>query len=92
MTNANIEAPQSVDAPSQPNMTQTVRLTNDADLEFLNLKEVAVILRVAPISVYRLIAKRTIPVYRACRKVLFKKKDVIAYLEHHRKEPLDYGS
>lgn len=91
MNNANIKLPQSVDAPSQQNMTEAVRITPDADLDFLNLKEVAIILRIAPISVYRLIAKRTIPVYRACRKILFKKKDVLAYLDQHRKEPLHYG-
>ncbi len=82
----------SVDAPRQlKNMTETADIKLDADLDFLNLKEVATILRVAPISVYRLIAKQAIPVYRACRKVLFKKKDVLAYLEAHRKEPHDYG-
>jgi excisionase family DNA binding protein len=93
MINVNMSAPSSsVDVPRQSNnMTETPTITQDTDLDFLNLKEVAIILRVAPISIYRLIAKRTIPVYRACRKILFKKQDVIAYLEQHRKDPL-YGS
>ncbi len=83
---------QSVDALRQQKiMTETISIAPDADLEFLNLKEVAGILRVAPISIYRLIAKRTIPVYRACRKVLFKKKDVLEYLAQHRSDPSDYG-
>ncbi|GEM_PF-3023568 len=93
MINANMQEPsQSVDALRQSkNMTDTVQIALDADLDFLNLKEVAAILRVAPISVYRLIARQALPVYRACRKILFKKKDVLEYLEKHRKET-GYGS
>ena len=71
-------------------MTADIRL--DSDLDFLNLREVAAVLRVAPVSIYRLIAKRALPVYRTCRKVLFKKSDVLDYLEQHRKDPADYGS
>lgn len=78
---------QSVGAHRQPkNMNETAQIAFDADLDFLNLKEVAAILRVAPISVYRIVAKRTLPVYRACRKILFKKTDVIDYLERSRKD------
>lgn len=73
------------------NMTNTAQISPDADLDFLSLKEVAGILRMAQVSVYRLIAKRSIPVYRACRKILFKRKDVLEYLEH-RKDPAKYGS
>lgn len=81
-----------VDAPRQSNnMTETTSLALDADLDFLSLKEVATIFRIAPISVYRLIAKQSLPVYRACRKILFKKKDVLDYLESHRKDPVQYG-
>jgi excisionase family DNA binding protein len=64
----------------------------EEDLAFLNLKEVAEILRIAPISVYRLIAKQGIPVYRTCRKILFKKQDVVAFIEKRRQEPKGYGS
>lgn len=88
----NIPSPsQSVDVPRQSNnMTETVIVPLSNDLDFLNLKELAHILRVAPISVYRLIGKRALPVYRACRKVLFKRQDVLEYLKQHRKDP--YGS
>jgi excisionase family DNA binding protein len=72
-------------------MSETAQIELDADLDFLNLKEVAGILRVAPISVYRLIARQALPVYRACRKILFKRKDVLEYLEQHRKDPVRYG-
>ncbi len=78
-------------APRQlKNMTETANMTLDADLEFLNLKEVAEILRMAQISVYRLVAKRALPVYRACRKILFKRQDVLDYLERNR-EDAGYG-
>ena len=94
MNNATIEqTSHRSDAPRQQNtqnMNETAQMALDADLEFLNLKEVAAILRIAPISVYRLIAKRTIPVYHACRKILFKKRDVLEYLERSKSEP--YGS
>lgn len=85
---------QSVDAPRQSNtdpMIDTGHIVLDTDLDFLNLKEVAAILRISTVSVYRLIARRAIPVYRACRRVLFKKRDVIEYLERHRKDASEYG-
>jgi excisionase family DNA binding protein len=93
MISSTIEKPsQSVDALRQQKiMTNTAQIGLDADLDFLNLKEVAAILRVAPISVYRLIARQALPVYRACRKILIKRKDVLEYLEH-RKDPAKYGS
>lgn len=65
----------------------------DANLELLSLKEVAALLRVAPISIYRLVAKRSLPTYRAFRKILFKKQDVLDYLERSRTgSPPPYGS
>ncbi len=82
----------SVDAPSQLKNMNVAQITLNADLEFLNLKEVSGILRIAPISVYRLISKQAIPVYRACRKILFKKQDVMAFIEKRRQGPKEYGS
>lgn len=76
-------------APRQKNMTETAQIALSADFDFLNVSEVAQVLRCAPISVYRLIARRALPVYRACRKVLFKRVDVLEYLERSR-DP--YGS
>ncbi|MFA5130386.1 MAG: helix-turn-helix domain-containing protein [Patescibacteria group bacterium] len=72
-------------------MTETAQITLNVDLNFLNVKEVARVLRCAPISVYRLIAKRALPVYRACRKILFKRSDVLDYLEHSRSDTKPYG-
>lgn len=72
----------SVGAPRQSKpMPETTSLTLDANLDFLNLQEVAKILRVAPISIHRMIARQAIPVYRMCRKLLFKKQDILDCLE-----------
>lgn len=83
----------SVGVPRQSkNNMETTNIALGAELEFLNLKEVAAVLRIAPISVYRIIARRALPVYRTCRKILFKKKDVLDYLERSRSgSPEDYG-
>lgn len=81
-----------VDVPRQLNNEQEPMVTlSDPRPEFLNLKEVAMILRLAPVSIYRLIAKQALPVYRASRKVLFKKTDVIAYLERSCTDAPLYG-
>lgn len=77
------------DEPRQKNMTETAQMTLSTDLDFLNVHEVAQVLRCAPISVYRLIARRALPVYRACRKILFKRTDVLDYLERSK---YPYGS
>lgn len=79
-------------APRQQNMTETAQMTLNTDLDFLNVHEVARVLRCAPISVYRLIAKRALLVYRACRKILFKRSDVLDYLEHSKSDTKPYGS
>ncbi len=66
---------------------ETVTTTLDSDLEFWNVKEVAALLRVKPVSVHRLIARRALPAYRAFRRVIFKKQDVLKYLERSKSEP-----
>jgi excisionase family DNA binding protein len=72
-------------------MTETAQATMGTDFDFLNVTEVARVLRCAPISVYRLIARRALPVYRACRKILFKRTDVLDYLERSRSDTTPYG-
>jgi excisionase family DNA binding protein len=79
------------DEPRQKNMTDTAQITLSADFDFLNVTEVSRVLRCAPISVYRLIARRALPVYRACRKILFKRADVLDYLERSRSDTTPYG-
>jgi excisionase family DNA binding protein len=54
------------------------------DMEFLNLNELARVLRVSAVSVYRLAQRRAIPVYRVSRKLLFRRRDVLEYLERRK--------
>jgi len=70
-------------------MTQTTSLLLREDVEFLNLGEMAEILRVSAVSVYRLAQRRAIPVYRVCHKLLFRRRDVLAYLDRKRVEAVD---
>ncbi|MDB4930569.1 MAG: Helix-turn-helix domain [Myxococcaceae bacterium] len=61
-------------------MTDTLSLRAGDENEFLNLRELAALLRVAPVTIYRLVARRALPVYRAFRKILFRREDVRQYL------------
>lgn len=73
--------------PSQLNpMTTTQALQGDA-FSFLSLREVAATFRVAPVTIYRLVASRALPVYRVAKKLLFKRDDVERYVTAQRQEP-----
>ena len=52
--------------------------------EFLTVREVARLLGVATVSVYRLVERRALPVYRAFRKLLFRRRDVFDWIESKR--------
>lgn len=78
---SNTQEPKSAALRQPKNMSETASIAMSADLELLNLKEVAAILRVAEITIIRMVAKRALPVYRICRKLLFKKQDVLDCLE-----------
>lgn len=57
--------------------------------EFLSASDVAQYLGVATVSVYRLAERRILPVYRVLRKLLFRKSDVLAWIETKRTAPRD---
>lgn len=90
MNNATIKKPNlSVDVPRQPkNMAETAYLSADSGLELLNIKEAASYLRIAPISMYRLVEKRTVRFYRVCRRLLFKRQDLIEFVERGKTEEI----
>lgn len=56
------------------------------DLEFLGTQDLMKLLQVSRLSVYRLIERGLLPVYRVCRLLRFKKSDVAAFLESRRAE------
>ena len=51
---------------------------------FLSVQDVARLLGVAAITVYRLVARRALPTYRLVRRILFRREDVLAWLESGR--------
>lgn len=73
--------------PSQ-SMTTNFPLTQESS-EFLSVREVAQYLGIATVSVYRLVERRTLPVYRVLRKLLFRRRDVLAWIESKRTESRD---
>lgn len=71
-------------------MTTTPALSLDG-LKLLSLREVAQTLRVAPITIERLVAKRVLPVYRVARKLLFRPKDISQWLERQRTDSHEHS-
>lgn len=59
----------------------------ESDLGFLDLSEVANMLRVSRITIYRMVAKRLLSVYRIGRRMRFRKNDVLSFVEKNH-----YGS
>lgn len=52
--------------------------------EFLTVRETAALLRLAPVSVYRMVDRQELPVYRFLRVLRFKRRDVLEYIERSR--------
>lgn len=73
---------------SQPTMTETISLSA-GDSSFVSPRELAHLLRVTTDCIYRLVAKRTLPVYRVLRRILFRRSDVEHWLSSHRTEVRD---
>lgn len=57
--------------------------------EFLSTRDVSQLLGVALVSVYRLAERRALPVYRILRKILFRRRDVLDWVESKRSAPRD---
>lgn len=71
-------------APSQPNpMTTTFPLFREG-VEFVNLTQLSRALSLSRETIYHLVQRRALPAYRICRKMLFRKCDVLALLERSR--------
>ncbi len=70
-------------------MTYSIPLAREPS-EFLSARDVAQYLGVATVSVYRLAERRVLPVYRVLRKLLFRRSDVLAWVETKRTESRDH--
>lgn len=55
-----------------------------AELEFLRVRQVASLLNISRLGVYRLIERGLLPVYRVARCVLLKRADIAAFLTNCR--------
>lgn len=51
---------------------------------FLSAREVSLLLGIAIISVYRLVARRELPVHRFVRRLRFRRDDLLAWANAHR--------
>ena len=69
-------------AHSQPNMTQTISPPGIGEL--ISTDGLAAMLGVSRMTVYRLIERRALPVYRVCRRIRFKFVDVQNFIEDQR--------
>lgn len=74
---------------SQPNLMTTTHALSRECLKLLTLREVAESLRVAPITVQRLVARRVLPVYRVARRLFFRETDISSWLEAQRTDPIE---
>lgn len=72
-------APTTQGALSQP-MIHTLSL-GQGDAMFLSVREVSRFLGIAKVSVYRLAERRALPVYRILRKLVFRKEDVLSWVQ-----------
>ena len=61
---------------------------SDTTIELLTPDEVAELLRISKVGVYRLVEKRVIPFYRIRGSLRFDRKDVATYLKENRIEPV----
>jgi excisionase family DNA binding protein len=97
-TNATIDGPKDrqerpaasdVVAPLQSTMHIT-SITLPSGSVFMSLREVAVFLGVSPVTVYRLVDRGLLTVYRVARRLRFTQADVLRFLEHQKTNAI-YG-
>lgn len=77
------------EVPRQLNSMNTATIAIEYPFEFLTLSEAAKILRVAPITIRRLIDKRKIRFYKICSHICFKKVDLAEFVEKQATDKID---
>lgn len=76
-------------APSKPNMLETTCSLHPSEA-LLSVMQVAHLLNVSRLTIYRLIERGALPVYRIARRLRFAKSDLQDYLAKSRTH-IDYG-
>jgi excisionase family DNA binding protein len=61
---------------------------SEPTIEFLTPNELASLLKISKVGVYRLIERRQIPFHRIRGSLRFDKNDVLSYLQQNRVEPI----
>jgi excisionase family DNA binding protein len=67
-------------------MTTTTSALFREGVEFVNLTDLARALSLSRETIYHLVQRRALPAYRICRKLLFRRSDVLALLERSRND------
>jgi excisionase family DNA binding protein len=73
-------------ARSQPNTMTTTSALFREGVEFVNLRELSRALSLSRETIYHLVQRRALPAYRICRKLLFRKSDVLSLLDRSRND------
>lgn len=81
------ELPQT--AHSQLNKNENRTIPNGDSGAMLDVTDVAKLLKISKLTVYRMVDRRTLPVYRVCRRLRFKLQDVMAFLERNKDSALE---
>lgn len=71
-------------AHSQPDSMHETSTLSATEATFVSPGELAHMLGISIDSVYRLVARRALPVYRVLRRVLFRRGEVERWLDSHR--------
>lgn len=69
---------------SQPVLMNENTMNPWTELEFLRVRQVACLLNISRLGVYRLIERGLVPVYRVARCALLKRSDLVAFLTNCR--------
>ncbi len=83
------EAPTHRVAHSQPAPMSETPTLPPGEASFVSPREIAQTLGITIDSVYRLIARRALPVYRVLRRILLRREDVERWLATHRTDARD---
>ena len=64
-------------------------IDSDTTIELLTVFDVAKLLKISQTGVYRLKERRLVPFSKVMGKILFEKRDILAYLRKNRTESID---
>lgn len=66
------------------NLEELIKSQNQNNTEFMGIEEASIFLKLKKSTLYQLVFKREIPFYKSTKKLLFKKSDLIEWVEKDR--------